>query len=126
MYKVKVTYKNGYYPSPLSSFLCGFSPICIPSLILSGLVYQMCFSQQRSADIINRIFANFPRAMIHRETKKYPYFCFLFSSRSESSKDTFLNPLVNPKNTGAWKGRLKRFFVGPFAVGLAKNGTNVI
>ena len=91
MYKVKVTYKNGYYPSPLSSFLCGFSPICIPSLILSGLVYQMCFSQQRSADIINRIFANFPRAMINRETKKYSYFCFLFSSRSESSKDTFLN-----------------------------------
>ena len=31
-----------------------------------------------------------------------------------------------PKNTGAWKGRLKRFFVDPKAVELAKNITNII
>ena len=30
------------------------------------------------------------------------------------------------KNTGAWKGRLKRFFVDPYTVELAKNGTNII
>ena len=28
--------------------------------------------------------------------------------------------LLNPKNTGAWKGRLKRFFVDPYAVELAE------
>ena len=32
----------------------------------------------------------------------------------------------NPKNTGAWKGRLKSFFVDPYTVELAKNGTNII
>ena len=31
-----------------------------------------------------------------------------------------------PKNTEAWKGRLKRFLVDPYAVELAKNGTNII
>ena len=31
-----------------------------------------------------------------------------------------------PKNTGAWKGRLKRFFVDPYAVEIVKNGTNII
>ena len=30
------------------------------------------------------------------------------------------------KNTGAWKGRRKRFFVDPYPVKLAKNGTNII
>ena len=30
------------------------------------------------------------------------------------------------KNTGAWKGRLKRFFVDPYPVKLAKNGANII
>ena len=30
------------------------------------------------------------------------------------------------KNTGAWKGRLKRFFVDPYPEELAKNGANVI
>ena len=30
------------------------------------------------------------------------------------------------KKTGAWKGRLKRFFVDPYSVELAKNGTNII
>ena len=30
------------------------------------------------------------------------------------------------KNTGAWKGRLKRFFVNPYPEELAKNGANVI
>ena len=35
-------------------------------------------------------------------------------------------PLHNSKNTGAWKGRLKRFFVNPYTVELAKNGTSVI
>ena len=30
------------------------------------------------------------------------------------------------KNTGAWKGRLKGFFVDPYTVELAKNGTNII
>ena len=30
------------------------------------------------------------------------------------------------KNTGAWKGRLKRFFVDLYPVELAKNGTNII
>ena len=30
-----------------------------------------------------------------------------------------------PKNTGAWKGRLKRFFVDPETLELAKNGTNI-
>ena len=34
--------------------------------------------------------------------------------------------LGDAKNTGAWKGRLKRFFVDPYAVELAKNGTNII
>ena len=29
------------------------------------------------------------------------------------------------KNTGAWKGKLKGFFVDPYAVELAKNGTNI-
>ena len=33
---------------------------------------------------------------------------------------------VRPKNTGAWKGRLKRFFVDSYAVELAKIGTNII
>ena len=40
-----------------------------------------------------------------------------------------LNPTrvltVRAKNTGAWKGRLKRFFVDLYPVGLAKNGTNI-
>ena len=30
------------------------------------------------------------------------------------------------KNTGAWKGRLKRFFIDPYAGEIAKNGTNII
>ena len=30
------------------------------------------------------------------------------------------------KNTGAWKGKLKSFFVNPKAVEMAKNGTNII
>ena len=30
------------------------------------------------------------------------------------------------KNTEAWKGRLKRFFVDPYAVELAKYVTNII
>ena len=30
------------------------------------------------------------------------------------------------KNTGAWKGRLKRFFVDPYAIELAKKGSNII
>ena len=34
--------------------------------------------------------------------------------------------LAYTKNTGAWKGRLKRFFVDPYPVKLAKNGTNII
>ena len=33
---------------------------------------------------------------------------------------------VGAKNTEAWKGRLKRFFVDPYTVELAKNGTNII
>ena len=33
--------------------------------------------------------------------------------------------LHNAKNTGAWKG-IKRFFVDPFVVELATNGTNII
>ena len=36
------------------------------------------------------------------------------------------NLLYSPKNTGAWKGRLKRFFVNPYPEELAKNGANVI
>ena len=39
----------------------------------------------------------------------------------------FLNEIhANPKKTGAWKGRLRRFFVDPYAVELAKNGNNII
>ena len=30
------------------------------------------------------------------------------------------------KNTEAWKGRLKRFFVDPYAVEIVKNGNNII
>ena len=30
------------------------------------------------------------------------------------------------KNTGGWNGRLNRFFVDPYAIELAKNGTNII
>ena len=33
---------------------------------------------------------------------------------------------IKPKNTGAWKGRLKMFFVDPYTLELAKNGTNII
>ena len=41
--------------------------------------------------------------------------CFLQALRS----------FATPKNTGAWKGRLKRFFVDPYTVKLAKNGANI-
>ena len=34
--------------------------------------------------------------------------------------------LTESKNTGAWKGRHKRFFVDPYTVELAKNGSNII
>ena len=34
--------------------------------------------------------------------------------------------LDTAKNTEAWKGRLKRFFVDPYAVELANNVTNII
>ena len=34
--------------------------------------------------------------------------------------------IANTKNTGAWKGRLKRFLVDPYPVELAKNGTDII
>ena len=34
--------------------------------------------------------------------------------------------LGKSKNTGAWKGRLKRFFIDSFALEPAKNGTNII
>ena len=34
--------------------------------------------------------------------------------------------VAKAKNTGAWKGRLKRFFVNPYPEELAKNGANVI
>ena len=31
----------------------------------------------------------------------------------------------NPKNTGAWKGRLKSFFVDPKEIEVAKNDINI-
>ena len=37
-----------------------------------------------------------------------------------------LDERTESKNTGAWKGRLKRFFVNPYPEELAKNGANVI
>ena len=43
-----------------------------------------------------------------------------------SDVQSFSARLYNPKNTGAWKGRLKRFFVDPYTVELAKNDTNII
>ena len=41
-------------------------------------------------------------------------------------KSEGLVSIAKSKNTGAWKGRLKRFFVDPFVVELATNGTNII
>ena len=36
------------------------------------------------------------------------------------------NMMDSTKKTGAWKGKLIRFFINPKAVETAKNGTNII
>ena len=42
-------------------------------------------------------------------------------------KDDIISELwAEAKNTGAWKGRLKRFFVESYSVELAKDGANII
>ena len=43
----------------------------------------------------------------------------------ELRTDRLLDFMLCSKNTGAWKGRLKGFFVDPYTVELAKNGTNI-
>ena len=48
-----------------------------------------------------------------------------FHNCGHATRHTYVM-LSGPKNTGAWKGRLKRFFVDPYTVELAKNGTNII
>ena len=44
----------------------------------------------------------------------------------EADQSNFEPFFASSKNTGAWKGRLKRFFVDPYTIELAKNGTNII
>ena len=55
-----------------------------------------------------------------------PVFFGLFHTIRLSILTDFSTQYVYSKNTGAWKGRLKRFFVDPYAVELAKIGTNII
>ena len=50
-------------------------------------------------------------------------FCYYLSHAQE---DRGVQTLDRPKNTEAWKGRLKMFFVDPYTVEIAKNGTNII
>ena len=55
------------------------------------------------------------------------YVTFMLCHQSSTRMSIYLLvPLLNAKNTGAWKGRLKRFFVDLYPEELAKNGTNII
>ena len=51
------------------------------------------------------------------KTEKKGFFLFLTKK---------LGGLANSKKTGAWKGKLMKFFVNPKEVERAKNGTNII
>ena len=48
------------------------------------------------------------------------------TDRQTAGQTELRNYYIDSKNTGAWKGKLKRFFVNPKAVEMAKNGTNII
>ena len=72
---------------------------------------------QKIAEIIQKLILQ-PRSMIHeRKNRKKGFFLFLTKK---------LGGLANSKKTGAWKGKLMKFFVNPKEVERAKNGTNII